>query len=83
MKETRVYATLVAEDINVETFEPSYNEQEKRYPMPAPVPISLRSGGSRIPPASPSAPSRQIARRPNVERPGQIDKSAPGSSKKA
>ena len=29
VKETRVYATLIAEDINVETFEPGYDEHDK------------------------------------------------------
>ena len=83
VKEIRVYATLIAEDINVETFEPGYYEQDKRHPMPTPLPISLKLSASWIPQASPSSPPRQIAPKPNVERSCQVDKSTPERSQKA
>ena len=43
MKETRVHATLIADDVNVEVFEPGYDEHDRRCPMLAPVAVSLKS----------------------------------------
>ena len=47
VEETRVYATLIADDVNVEVFEPGYDEHNNRRMMPAPVAISLKSAGSK------------------------------------
>ena len=83
VKETRVYATLIAEDINVEVFEPVYDEHDKRYPMSALVAISLKSSDSRTHPAGPSAQPLQVAPRPGIGGKSQIDRSVPGSTPKA
>jgi len=55
VKETRVHATLIADDVNVEVFEPGYDKHDERCPMPVHVAISLKSSDSRKHQAGPSS----------------------------
>ena len=81
-KETRVEASIIAEDINIGKFEPGFDEQGERRPMPTPGPVDLKSGGLRMLPGSPSALERQPTPKLRVDKPGQVNESAPGNSRR-
>lgn len=82
VRETRVEASIIAEDINVERFEPGYDEQGQKRSMPTPGPVNLKSDVFRMSLASPSTPSAKPAPKSGVERSGLVRDSTPGSSKK-
>ena len=82
VRETRVKASIIAEDINMERFEPDYDEQGQKCPMSTPGPVYLRSDCFWMSLASPSTPSTKPAPKSGVERSSLVRDSALGSIRK-
>lgn len=57
------YATKIADELKLDSFEPGYDEQNKRRVMPAPKAISLKviSGESTISPSMPAVLGKDVS----------------------
>ena len=78
VRESRVEDSIIADDINVERFEPGYDEQGRKRLMPNPEPIDLKPLGFRMPMVNLSTPSVTPAPKSGVGKPDQVEESTPG-----
>ena len=83
MKATRVEASIIADDINVERFEPGYDEQGQKRSMPAPSPVNIKPGGFQMPLVDLTAPSVGVAPKPGLGKNGNSKESVPGTNKRS